>query len=801
MDDKLYYVESPEGDVLGPMNMIQVLEGVAAGAVLDDARICEVGGGEWVSLADVAYTHNQTVEEPLGVQHGMTGAETGSVEVPSTDVTEEVQLTANWDRPRAEISMPPPAPHREPAPAPAPPRSAAAPPRSAPARQPRAPSPPQNVSRSASLEPSFPEEPTLVVAPAREPARRQSGDFSLRMVHEEGPDEVAAGAEHYERRRPRWPIAVMVVGALGAIAVVYFAASGTIPFLANVQIPFLASAKPPQPRQAVQASTSGAAATAKPVVDPVEKGWQQLGAGESAAALETLRAATTAQPDNARAHHGLGLAALDTGDTDLALTHLARACGLDDKNAMMHVDLGRAQLRAGNADRAAEQAALARALDPEESAALLLMGRADAARNKANQAVESLAAYVKKVPKHLEARVDLARALASAGRVESAIEEIGPYLTAHPEDRDMQVARLDWMMSVGQNAAAAKLYGPAATQQPDDAFAQYLAGRAGEGTQEGAARLKRAVELDANNRDAWMSLGRTEAALGKTDAAARDFEQAFALRAPSAEEKKLVANLKKKAAAASSAQAAVASAAAAGAKKTTLEASVKDIKSALAREDFRSVRRVLEAAQAELRDPVSVRNLSLWTAIADLEEGKLDKARNRFAALDPSASYLGFGAGAVSNWLGRAQLVRGDVRAAIGAFDQVGPEDPNEYATAQLWEGVALSSLGMQDIAQRTWTRVKSDVPGNVGPTGRAAVKSAEFLAGAIAEKDYRTAVSPVPDFANDMHFFLGWAARTKDADAARTHFKAAVDASRGREFPFSLAEAEISGSGISSHK
>ena len=150
----------------------------------------------------------------------------------------------------------------------------------------------------------------------------------------------------------------------------------------------------------------------------------------------------------------------------------------------------------------------------------------------------------------------------------------------------------------------------------------------------------------------------------------------------------------------------------------------------------------LNETQTELRDAESVRNLALWTAIADLEEGKLDKARARFTALDPNASYVGFGAGAVFNWLGRTHLARGDVRAAVGVFDQVGTDDPNEYATAQVWEGVALSSLGMQDLAQRTWTRVKDDVHGKVGATGKAAVMSAEFLAGALAEKDYRTAVA-----------------------------------------------------------
>ncbi|MBZ0269888.1 hypothetical protein K8I85_17185, partial [bacterium] len=62
MDDKLYYVEGPQGEVLGPMTMIQVLEGIAAGAILESARICGVGEQEWISLGDVAYTREDLPE-------------------------------------------------------------------------------------------------------------------------------------------------------------------------------------------------------------------------------------------------------------------------------------------------------------------------------------------------------------------------------------------------------------------------------------------------------------------------------------------------------------------------------------------------------------------------------------------------------------------------------------------------------------------------------------------------------------------------------------------------------------------
>ncbi|MGQ0720341.1 MAG: hypothetical protein ACT4PE_02065, partial [Candidatus Eiseniibacteriota bacterium] len=55
MDDILYYVESPDGQVLGPMSMMHIMEGIAEGAILESALVCEVGAPEWIPLSDLAF--------------------------------------------------------------------------------------------------------------------------------------------------------------------------------------------------------------------------------------------------------------------------------------------------------------------------------------------------------------------------------------------------------------------------------------------------------------------------------------------------------------------------------------------------------------------------------------------------------------------------------------------------------------------------------------------------------------------------------------------------------------------------
>ncbi len=77
-------------------------------------------------------------------------------------------------------------------------------------------------------------------------------------------------------------------------------------------------------------------------------------------------------------------------------------------------------------------------------------------------------------------------------------------------------------------------------------------------------------------------------------------------------------------------------------------------------------------------------------------------------------------------------------------------------------------------------------------------MQTAQFLTGAISEKDYRGAVSPVATYQNDMHWFLAWAARkSDDPELARTHWQKAMEESQGREFPFHLAQSEVAGEGI----
>jgi tetratricopeptide (TPR) repeat protein len=346
---------------------------------------------------------------------------------------------------------------------------------------------------------------------------------------------------------------------------------------------------------------------------------------------------------------------------------------------------------------------------------------------------------------------------------------MGGYLAGHAEDFEAQRERLDWMLQLGQQGEAAKLYATYAADRPESAPAQLLAGIAHGKTEEGAAHLQRALELDPSMTEARRLLDGTLAALHPKTPAPAPRPTRPAPTPP--------------------------------ADNGALAARIESIRGALQRESFSTARSAIESARKELAgDATARRNLDLWEAICTFQEGDLSAALRRFEALNTSASYAasGFGKGTVENWIANVHVSRGNARAAVTVLDAVGPDSPDEYAKARVWEGVALASLGMDDLALRTWTRVSTDVGRRVSPEGRAAVKTAEFLTGAISEKDYRVAVSTTGDWANDMYYFLGFSARrAHDAEGARDNFQRSLDQSRGKEFPYYLSRAEMDGTGL----
>ncbi len=823
MDDKLYYVEGPEGQVLGPMNMIHILEGIAAGAIGDDARICEVGSQEWIELADVAHTRQddddvlaaaaaiEAQPEPV-VDHtpledpAIAGETPETVTRETEPVTESLAEASEDDSLDLMPSMPmadtepaspagsapvvdetPVADHDPWAPAkeaPAEPVGASgaeflsepvadAEPFAAPVEESAAAEIPHDdlpasarpydpdelpaSSRSYDAE-ELPEsarpyegEELPASAMPYEEATAGADDFALQMPGDDEPDAYGEPESEAPRKSRAWVAPVVVLATLPVIAGVYLLTGGTIPIV-NYKL-----------------DLGGDESVATAELTPVEAAWRKLRSADPAAAIPAFDAIIEAEPENASAHHGKGLAQLALGNTASAAKSLQQAAGLAPEDTDVLVDLGRARAAMDDFAGALEAANAVLEAEPAHKAAQRLAGVSHFGQGNWSDAVQRLTPFVADHPADIEARHLLAQAMASDGRLEAAVAEIDGYLAAAPEDFDAQRERMDWMNRLGQQAEARKLYATFAADRPESAPAQLLAGLAHGRSEEAADHFRRALELDPSLTEARTQLDATLAVLQPKKPAPKPRATKPAVT-PQPD-------------------------------RSALMARVGEIRSALHRESFSTARTAIQSARQEFSgDAVARRNLDLWDAICTFQEGDLSGALQRFEKLNPTASYAasGYGKGAVENWIAAVHVSGGNARAAVAVLDAVGPESPDQYAIARVWEGVALASLGMDDLAQRMWARVSTDVGSRVSNDGRAAVKTAEFLAGALSEKDYRGAVSSAADWENDMYYFLGFQARrANDVQGAQDAFRRSLELSRGQEFPYHLSRAEMEGAGL----
>lgn len=729
MDDKLYYVEGPESQVLGPMTMIHILEGIAAGAILEDARICGVGEQEWINLGDVAYTRDtpgnaapQTAPADVSVldEPAMTGGAPGSHDQNGADdpMDGAFDFDETFGAPRAEDTE----------------TNAEEDVADEAALQ----SMEQEAMDSMAALDQAGDEPVDAVpmdlpasAMPYETTTAGASDFALDMSdapaaetaysHDEPqaaePEEwdTAAADASPSSGRPAWAIPVALAVGIPVVVGIYLLASGKLP-LGNSE------------DSAPAVATSSPAAPA-PAKTPVALAWDQLKSGDADGAMAAFQAIIKERPEAPGAHHGLALAHLEKGDAAAAFQHLTQARDLAPNNA--------------------------------------------------------------------EVRLDLARIMAADGRLEGATKEMAVYLDAHPDDLEAQGERLDWMMQAGQHAAAASIYADYAAVNESVARAQYLAGLAHPGSEDGVAYLRRAAQLAPGDPLIGKALDQAVASFAATSKP-KPAQKVAATPPPTP---KATSTAQPTTAPKKVADPAPVVAKTPEPTTSPLVETVNSIRAHLAAERFTDVRNEIDKGRQQMKgDATALANLGLWSAICDFHESNFEAALAGFEKLNPKASYSasGFGPGAVENWIARVHFSSGNARFAVGVLDQVGLESPDEYANARLWEGVALASLGMEELAVRTWNRVPADVGTRVTSAGLAAVKTAEFLTGSISEKQYRTALASDALWANDLNYFLGYSARrANNPELAREYFQRAMTESRGKDFPYHVARAEIAGEGL----
>ena len=143
---------------------------------------------------------------------------------------------------------------------------------------------------------------------------------------------------------------------------------------------------------------------------------RQVESGKSGSALETLRAATRADPANARAHYNLGVLALEGGEPAAAAASLSRAAGLGYRPAAhLALGLGNVAYRRGDRERARALFEQALALEPCNVAATRNLGAALAELGDYDGAITRFRQSLAADPLAAQTHLALGMALAKRG--------------------------------------------------------------------------------------------------------------------------------------------------------------------------------------------------------------------------------------------------------------------------------------------------------------------------------------------------------------------------------------------------
>lgn len=292
---------------------------------------------------------------------------------------------------------------------------------------------------------------------------------------------------------------------------------------------------------------------------------QHWSTGEPQRAAAICRELLSAAPEDARAHHLLGVIARAQGDHATALVHFERAAAIDAAPAMLH-DLAELQLRLG---RLAEAEATARrAIAAPDAAALAwhLLGLALVAAGKLAESRAAFEQVVTREPGSIEARNNLGIVRQRLGELDGARRDYEGALALDPDNAAAHANLASVLGELGQHEAALDHAGRAVAREPGlvgahvyGALAEAALGRHQaaldwldraaslapdsvpvltaraealrwlDRAEEGLAVCRRAVDLSPENGEAWNTLGLLCHTLGRDEEAIAAFGRAARL--------------------------------------------------------------------------------------------------------------------------------------------------------------------------------------------------------------------------------------------------------------------------------
>lgn len=252
--------------------------------------------------------------------------------------------------------------------------------------------------------------------------------------------------------------------------------------------------------------------------------------GDSAAAVEAISRAVSANPGQPDYYSNLGLALRANGQAEQAVDVYRKALALAPGDAAIHNNLGSALYALQRLEDAAASFRKALKIAPEYAEAWFNLGNVLLDQTDFAEAIESYRRALRFAPHDADIHNNLANALRESGRLEEASAGYREVLRLQP-GYPAAARHLGWLLQeLGDTQEAIPCYREAVRLNPDDAAAHYNLGNAlrVSGQFEAAvASYREAVRLNPDDADIHNNLGNALRELGRLEEAIGCYRQAL----------------------------------------------------------------------------------------------------------------------------------------------------------------------------------------------------------------------------------------------------------------------------------
>ncbi|MBZ5620285.1 MAG: tetratricopeptide repeat protein [Acidobacteriia bacterium] len=250
--------------------------------------------------------------------------------------------------------------------------------------------------------------------------------------------------------------------------------------------------------------------------------------GNHAQAVELLRQALAAAPDDVRCYNVLGLSLMALGREDEAEVSFERAIAID-KSPESYNNLGNLWKNQGRLDDAISAYRNALAEAPDYANAHYNLGNAHRDKRELEEAAECFRRAVNTDPEHANALVGLGQILQALGRTKEAVPFLERAVALLPDNAEVHCDLADALQTLGQLEGATARYRKSLECNPKLSRAWYAAGCAESSRKEYAAAVvcfRKALETEPEWPEAQHNLGQVLFKLGQVDEALALFRQA-----------------------------------------------------------------------------------------------------------------------------------------------------------------------------------------------------------------------------------------------------------------------------------